>query len=147
MKINELRSIIREVIAEEIANESVNKKQLAINEIKRIISENEITEEDLVSEIDLSSFFKKSTPEGKLAKLEAELKEKSPETYNSWVATIDKLGWKKDGKFEWMIESIEKYDKGWGYPKDGKYYTRNISGKEKLFFDTEKKSKLGVKVF
>ena len=47
MKINELRSIIREVIAEEIANESVNKKQLAINEIKRIISENEIAEAEL----------------------------------------------------------------------------------------------------
>ena len=146
MKINELRSIIREVIAEEIANESVNKKQLAINEIKRIISENEIAEEDLVDE-GILDLFKKSTPEEKLAKLEVELKEKAPETYNSWVATIDKLGWKKDGKFEWMIESIEKYAKGWGYPKDGKYYTRNISGKEKLFFDTEKTSKLGVKVF
>jgi hypothetical protein len=47
MKINELRSIIREVIAEEIANESVNKKKIAIAEIKRIISESELTEEDI----------------------------------------------------------------------------------------------------
>jgi vacuolar-type H+-ATPase catalytic subunit A/Vma1 len=58
MKINELRSIIREVIAEEIANESANKKQLAINEIKRIISENELTAEDL-NEIDFKKVFKK----------------------------------------------------------------------------------------
>jgi hypothetical protein len=47
MKINELRSIVREVIAEEIANESVNKKKIAIDEIKRIISENELTAEEL----------------------------------------------------------------------------------------------------
>jgi hypothetical protein len=47
MKINELRSIIREVIAEEIDNESVNKKQLAINEIKNLISESELTEVEL----------------------------------------------------------------------------------------------------
>jgi hypothetical protein len=47
MKINELRSIVREVIAEEIANESVNKKKIAIAEIKRIISENEIEEEEI----------------------------------------------------------------------------------------------------
>jgi hypothetical protein len=47
MKLNELRSIIREVIVEEIANESYNKKKLAINEIKRIIAENEIEEEEI----------------------------------------------------------------------------------------------------
>lgn len=47
MKINELRSIIREVIVEEIANESVNKKKVAIAEIKRIIAENELSEDDI----------------------------------------------------------------------------------------------------
>ena len=47
MKINELRSIVREVIAEEIANESVNKKKIAIDEIKNIISENELSEVEL----------------------------------------------------------------------------------------------------
>jgi hypothetical protein len=47
MKINELRSIIREVIVEEIANESVNKKKVAIAEIKRIISESELAEAEL----------------------------------------------------------------------------------------------------
>jgi len=47
MKLQELRTIIREVIAEEIANESYNKKATAINEIKRIIAENEIEETEL----------------------------------------------------------------------------------------------------
>lgn len=47
MKLQELRTIIREVIAEEIANESYNKKAYAINEIKRIIAENELTEEEV----------------------------------------------------------------------------------------------------
>jgi hypothetical protein len=47
MKINELRSIIREVIVEEIANESVNKKKVAIAEIKRIIAESELSEDDI----------------------------------------------------------------------------------------------------
>lgn len=47
MKLQELRTIIREVIAEEIANEAVNKKKIAIAEINRIIAENEIEEEDL----------------------------------------------------------------------------------------------------
>lgn len=47
MKINELRSIIREVIVEEIANESANKKKVAIAEIKRIIAENELSEADI----------------------------------------------------------------------------------------------------
>jgi hypothetical protein len=47
MKINELRSIIREVIVEEIANESANKKKVAIAEIKRIIAENELSRADV----------------------------------------------------------------------------------------------------
>lgn len=145
MKINELRSIIREVIAEEIANESVNKKQLAINEIKRIISENEITEEDLVSEIDLSSFFKKSTPEEKLAKLEAELKEKAPETYNSWIETTNKLGLREKKKFEFMIDAIKTRAKAYKYPKDGRYY---VDKKGNLnWYTKEDASVLGVKVF
>ena len=144
MKINELRSIIREVIAEEIANESVNKKQLAINEIKRIISENEIAKEDLVDE-GILDLFKKSTPEEKLAKLEAELKEKAPETYDSWIKTTDKLGLREKKKFEFMIDAIETRAKAYKYPKDGKYY---IDKKGKLNWYTEKDaSTLGVKVF
>lgn len=47
MKLQELRQIIREVISEELANDSYNKKAKAINEIKRIIAENEIEEIEL----------------------------------------------------------------------------------------------------
>ena len=47
MKINELRSIIREVIVEEMTNESVNKKKVAIPEIKRIIAENKLREHEV----------------------------------------------------------------------------------------------------
>ena len=71
MKINELRSIIREVIREEIANESVNKKKVAIAEIKRIISENEI------AETELEEIFGKENTEGK-ARLEKQYDELAP---------------------------------------------------------------------
>ncbi len=91
MKINELRSIIREVIAEEIANESVNKKQLAINEIKRIISENEIAEEDLVDEGILDLFKSKPATDEELdaylnrnKALKASLTKMDPERAKKW---------------------------------------------------------------
>ena len=141
MKINELRSIVREVIAEEIANESINKKKIAIAEIKNIISENELSEVELE---EIFGMFKKSSPEEKLAKLEDELNKEAPETYKSWVAVIEKLGWKESGKIQMMIDSIEKYAKGYGYPKDGKYYTK---GNTLLFNTKEGGSTLGVKVF
>ncbi len=136
MKINELRSIIREVIVEEMTNESVNKKKVAIAEIKRIISENEIAEGDLVDE-GILDLFKKSTPEEKLAELEAELKSKNSETYKSWVDAIKTLKWRENGKIQMMVDSIEKYAKAYKYPEDGKYVT---NGKI-INFNTSKKDK------
>jgi len=47
MKLQELKALVREVIAEELANDGVNKKKVAIAEIKRIIAENEIEETEL----------------------------------------------------------------------------------------------------
>jgi len=89
MKINELRSIIREVIAEEIASESVNKKKIAIAEIKNIISENEL------SEVELEEIFgmfksKPATDEqldaylNKNKALKASLAKMEPEKANKW---------------------------------------------------------------
>ncbi len=68
MKLQELRQIIREVISEELANDSYNKKAKAINEIKRIIAENELTEEEI--EEALPSFLQKGlqTVSSKLTK-------------------------------------------------------------------------------
>lgn len=47
MKLTELKELVREVIAEELAIETTNNKKIAIAEIKRIIAENEIEEGDL----------------------------------------------------------------------------------------------------
>lgn len=48
MKIQELRTIIREVIAEELAiKESKNTKSSALNAIQKIIAENELDEADV----------------------------------------------------------------------------------------------------
>ena len=133
MKINELRSIIREVIVEEMTNESVNKKKVAIAEIKRIIAENELSGTDI--EEAFLGFGKK--PEEKLAELEAELKSKNSETYKSWVDAIKTLKWRENGKIQMMVDSIEKYAKAYKYPEDGEYVT---NGKV-INFNTSKKDK------
>lgn len=131
MKLQELRTMIREVIAEEIANESNNKKKIAIAEIKRIIAENELTEDE-IDEALFSSLFG-GTPEQKAAKLEDELKTKAPETYKTWVDAITKLGWKEKKLYNLLADSIEKYAKGYKYPSDGVYSVRN----NKIFFNTK----------
>jgi DNA-binding transcriptional MerR regulator len=135
MKINELRSIIREVIVEEIANESANKKKVAIAEIKHIIAENELSEADVEE-----AFFKfRKKPEEKLAELEAELKSKNPETYKSWVDAITTLRWREKGQIQMMVDSIEKYAQSYGYPEDGKYV---VNGNV-ISWDTSKKGGKG----
>jgi hypothetical protein len=133
MKINELRSIIREIIVEEIVNESVNKKKVAIAEIKHIIAENELSEADVKEAF--FGFGKK--PEEKLAELEAELKSENPETYKSWVDAIETLKWREKGQIQMMADSIKKYAQAYGYPKDGKYV---VNGKV-INFNTSKKEK------
>ncbi len=60
MKKTELQSLINECIAEVLAE---NRKATVINEIKRIIAENEMPEEEL-NEI-FGLFKKKENPEGK----------------------------------------------------------------------------------
>jgi hypothetical protein len=135
MKINELRSIIREVIVEEIANESANKKKVAIAEIKHIIAENELSEAD-VKEAFLG-FGKK--PEEKLAELEAELESKNSETYKSWVDAITTLKWREKGQIQMMVDSIKKWAKAYGYPEDGKYV---VNGNVLKWY-TSKKMKKG----
>jgi hypothetical protein len=63
MKKTELQKLINECIAEVLTED---KKTLAINEIKRIITENELSEADL-EEIDLKGLAKKAGDIGKQA--------------------------------------------------------------------------------
>ena len=69
MKRTELQSLINECIAEVLAE---NRKAIVINEIKRIIAENEMPEEELEEIFGL--FKKKENPEGK-ARLEKQYDE------------------------------------------------------------------------
>lgn len=89
MKINELRSIIREVIVEEMTNESVNKKKVAIAEIKRIIAENKLSEDE-VNEV--FGLFKS---EERKKKEEAELKANKDRLTDQFNELKDKLNNKK----------------------------------------------------
>lgn len=59
MKKSELQSLINECIGEVLNEGKVKKKKLAIQEIKRIIAENELSEADL-AEIDVRGALKKA---------------------------------------------------------------------------------------
>ena len=50
MKKSELKAIINECIHEVLAEEAVDKKKAALKQIKEIIAENDLTEEDLLNE-------------------------------------------------------------------------------------------------
>jgi len=132
MKKSELKAIINECIHEVLAEEAVDKKKAALKQIKEIISENELEEAELE---EIFGLFK--GPEEKAASLEAELQKKAPETYNTGLDTVTKLGWKEKKNYDLLAKSIDAYAKGYNYPSDGKYYIKN----NKLFFDTKKESK------
>jgi len=55
MKKSDLKALINECIHEVLAEETADKKTKAINEIKRIVAENELTEADLLE----AGFFQK----------------------------------------------------------------------------------------
>lgn len=69
MKKSELQSLINECIGEVLNEGKVKKKKLAIQEIKRIIAENEIGSDDLDEAFDL--FKSKATKEKEAAEKEA----------------------------------------------------------------------------